>query len=149
MPFKIFFGYNVEAAVIEYLRPDADDVDGGWTNELDGTTLFSSIDEVTEDDSDFIKSSLTPSADMARIRISDPSTALAEPFHVEYRYKKLGVPTVDLVVRLKQGTTQIAAWTHSNIADSFVTTTQTLSSGEFSSITDFTNLFIELEANTP
>lgn len=147
MGFRLFLG-NRSSAIRLYLRPDADSIDGGWTNELGGTILFSSIDESTLDDADYIQSSVNPSADIAKISLSNPGYAVGEPAKLRYRYKKDASPTADLTVRLLQGATQIASWTHSGISTSFVTTTQTLSAPEFASITDFNDLYIEFTANS-
>lgn len=135
-------------AVLLYLRPDADSIDGSWTNEIGGTVLFSSIDESVLDDADYIQSSVNPSADIAKISLSNPGYAVGEPAKLRYRYRKDASPTADLTVRLLQGATQIASWTHSGISTSFVTTEQTLSAPELASITDFNDLYIEFTANS-
>src|SRR3954468_15059146 len=75
--------------VLLYLRPDADSVDGGWTNELGGTSLFASIDETVASDTDYIQSSANPVADIAKISLSNPSSAVASPVKVRYRYQKV------------------------------------------------------------
>lgn len=142
--------FSVDAflpVTVEFLRPDADDLDGGWTNELEGTNLFPSIDEASFDDADYIKSSADPSADVARFRMSDPTTGVSEPAKIRIRYKRTGAGPIDLTVRLKQGGTEVASWVYSGIADTFVTTTETLTAPQFAAITDFSDLFIELQAN--
>jgi hypothetical protein len=136
-----------EAVVVDYLIPDGDVIDGGWTNELGGTVLFTSIDEAVIDDADYIRSSTNPVADLCKVSISDPFTVATEPMSVNYRYKKSGFPVLNLRVRLLQGATEIAAWTHNDISSSFVTETQPLSSGQFSSITNFNDLYLEFTAN--
>jgi len=87
---------------------------------------------------------------------ADPNT---DEYHiVEYRYKSGGSGTINLTVRLKQGTTTIASWQHNSIGPSWVdayqTLTwvdayQTLTSQEANSITDYTDLRIEFEAAVP
>lgn len=133
-----------------YIRPDADSADGGWTNESgNNTNLFASIDETAASDSDYIQSALTPVNDIVTVRLSDPSAGVGQPVNVSYRYQKVGSDTIDLIVRLKQGATTKATWTHSNISTSYVDARQTLSGGEFASITDWTDLFLEFEADVP
>lgn len=132
-----------------YLLPDADSIDGGWTNEADGTTLAPSIDEMVADDIDYIKSSASPVSDICKIGLSDPLAAPAQPFVVLYRYRKAGTAQVDLGVRLLEGTTEIAAWSHTNISGSFVNGEQALTAPQFAAIGDFNNLFIEFNANAP
>jgi hypothetical protein len=131
------------------MRPDADTSTGSWTNEVDAAVLFPSIDEAIIDDADYIKSSATPANDVCKIRLSDPLFSPAQPFSVNYRYRKSGSLQIDLTVRLLEGVTQIATFTHTNIADTFVTAEQILTTPQFTSITDFTNLFIEFTANKP
>lgn len=130
-----------------FLRPDADDADGTWTNEAGGTSLFASVDDTSANDSDYIQSSDDPSADVCRFRLSNPATVLTPPGKIRVRYKRSGTGSVDLTVRLKQGTTEIASWVLPDISSTFTTTEQTLTSGQYASITDFDNLFVELQAD--
>ena len=49
-----------------------DITDGNWTNELGGTTLAPSIDEVAPaDDNDYIQSGDDPSSDLAEIALTN------------------------------------------------------------------------------
>jgi hypothetical protein len=135
---------------IGYLRPDADDVDGGWTNELDGSVLFSSIDEAASaNDSDYIKSSEDPVNDVCQVRLSNPSSLVTTPAKVRTRYKKSADSgALNLIVRLKQGATEIAEWQYSDISDTLTTSEESLTTPQFNSITDFNDLFLEFEATT-
>jgi hypothetical protein len=134
---------------LSYLRPDADDLDGGWTTESGTTNLFPSIDEsAPPNDSDFIKSSASPVSDICRVRLSNPNALVATPVKIRSRYKKSGSDPVNLIVRLKQGVTEKASWTYSGISNAFVTSEETLTVAQFNSITDFTDLFLEFEATT-
>jgi len=129
-----------------YLRPDADDTDGGWTDSSGGTSLFDKIDEVSLDDADYIRSALEPVHDICKIRLSDPGVTVSEPAKVRYRYRKRGDASADLTVSLLQGLTAIATWTHSDIAVTFTTAEQTLTTPQFTAISDFTNLFLQFDA---
>lgn len=156
-PYQIFrpkadpirFSALQSGVVLSYLRPDADDATGNWVNESGTATLWPSIDETTASDSDFIRSGDNASADIARVRLSNPVLGVdtAQAVQVGYRYRKQGAATINLTVRLKEGTTTRASWVHSAISTAYVTQTQTLSAGEKSSITDWSNLFLEFEAN--
>lgn len=135
---------------LAYIFPDADDATGTWTNELGGSTLYASIDEhLAPIDSDFIQSALDPVSDLCRVRLSDPTVGITptEPFFVVYRYGKFGMAQIDLTVSLKQGTTIIVTYTHTDIAGPPLTVRQTLTTPQFASISDFTNLFLEFTAN--
>ena len=130
-------------------RPSADSVDGGWTNQLGSqVNLFDSINEPTPpDDADYIRSSDNPLvADITKIKLESILTPVQEPFYVRYRYKKVGSAAIDLTVRLMQGATEIAEWTHPDVSATFDTQQQTLTTPQFSAISDFTNLFLEFEA---
>jgi hypothetical protein len=99
-----------------YLSPDADNVDGGWTNESGGTTLYASIDEhLAPNDADYIRSSNNPNNDVCRVSLGNPSVTPTQPFEISYRYGKSGTAQIDITVTLKQGTTTIASWTHTDV----------------------------------
>jgi hypothetical protein len=136
-------------AILSFIQPDADSSDGGWTNELGGTPIYTSIDEhLVPVDSDYIQSSNDPASDVCRLSLSNPPTGIISgPFQVSYRYAKSGTDVIDLVVTLKQGTTIIASWTHTAITTTPVTVTQTLTGPQLAAITDFNNLFLEFNAN--
>jgi hypothetical protein len=130
------------------LTPDADDTDGGWTNELGGTTLYTSIDEAgPPNDSDYIISSDRPASDICKIRLSNPAGAIQAPFAVFYRFKKSGPNAINLRVRVLEGSTQITSWTHTDIAADFLSVEQVLSGPELASIGDPTNLYLEFRAS--
>ena len=101
-----------------YISADADSVDGGWTNEIGGTTLYASIDEhLTPNDADYIRSSDNPSNDVCRVSLGNPPAGIvSQPFEISYRYGKSGTDQIDITVTLKQGTTTIASWTHTDVS---------------------------------
>lgn len=131
-----------------YLRPDADDAVGGWLNESDSTPLYPSVDEAEPAiDSDYIKSSVNPVADICRFRLPAPALALAMPAAVRLRFKRDSADAINLTMRLKQGGTTIATWVDSDIPADFVTIAHSLLQAEFDAITDSNDLFIELQAD--
>lgn len=129
------------------IRPSADSIDGNWTTEIGGTDLYASIDETDAGDSDYIQSPANPVNEACKIKLSNPSLgsyAPQEPLVVAYRYAKSGAgAALDFRVRLMQGNTEIASWTESNIGTGWVTQNRTLTTGQFNSITDFTDLYLE------
>jgi hypothetical protein len=134
----------------QYLRPDADLADGLWLNESgSNVNLYASVDEAAPpSDTDYIQSSRNPSVDVCQLRFSDPTGAVGQPFIVHYRIRRVFAGNINLTVRLKQGATQKASWTHSNVAFSnFLTLAHQISSAEFASITDFNDLSVELQAD--
>ena len=142
------YNWYRSGVLLVYLRPDADASNSGWSTQAGGTTnLYQMVDETSPDDADFIRSSVNPTSDIVRFRLSDPTSSLTEPFNVSYRYSKTDAASCTITARLKQGSTTIKTWVHTDASVmTFKTVTQTLSSGEFASITDLTDLFIEFEA---
>ncbi len=135
-------------SVKTFIHPDADSLDGNWLNESgSNVNLFSSIDEGDFDDADYIHSGDNPSADVCKIRLGDFPGPVNQPFEITYRYKRSSSQLLGLTVRLVEGTTVRATWVDSDIGEFFETITQTLTSGEFNSIVDFNNLFIEFQAD--
>ena len=137
--------------ILDYqiLPPDADVVVGSWTDELGGVTnIYQSIDEEAPSDADYIQSEEFPSTSAYKASMSiadDP--AVSGSHYIEYRYQKSGTAQIDLVVRLKQGGATIATWTHTNIPATWTDASQTLTTSEADSITDYTALDLEFEAN--
>ena len=122
-------------------RPNADDVDGTWLNEASGSTLYTSLDETTASDTDYIQTPLSPVFERCRVAMDGPS-GLVQPFIVRYRYNNSGT---SLRVRLVQGaSTEIAAWTHEQ--QGWNDAVQTLTDGQFALITDSSDLFVEFTA---
>lgn len=131
------------------LFPDSTLATGGWTTDTGDTDLAGAIDEGVPNDSDYIRSSTTPSNDACEIGFSAPQGNAGEEIIVEYRYGKNGAARVDLVVKLKQGPTEIAVWTHLDVPGEEVTVSHNLTSGEISDITNFADLSLEFIANEP
>ena len=147
-PQKIITRNRVAAVVTDiFAYPDADDSDGSWLNELGtNTNLYASIDEVAVDDADYIISSTT-TGDKVRLRLSDPSATMTQPFRINYRCKTSS-GTANLIGRIYQGTgpgTLITQWTETGVTSSFATHISTMPSTDFATISDFNDLYIEFE----
>lgn len=103
-------------AQISVLFPDGDAATDGWVDEVGGTSnIFQSINEAAVDDANYVKS----------------PAVLAS--------------SANLFVRLYDGATMIVEWEHTGISSTFTTATQTLTTPQFEAITDFANLFVELD----
>jgi len=135
--------------------PNADTSIGSWTDQAGGTTnLYTRLDDwPSADDADYVRSELNPTNSAAKFALRDPGAVDASKAHnIKYRYYKedSGGQQIDLTVRLVQGaSTVIATWTHLDIGGTIVEAQQALSAGEISSITDYTALHLEFEANAP
>lgn len=131
------------AQMVETIRPDADSATGTWTNESSGSTLYASIDEVTASDSDYIQSAVDPSSDICKISLTNP-TGNFSAGTLKFRYKKSGSGTINLRVRLLEGTTQLASFQYDGISATYTDGSEALSG---LSISDPNNLFLEFKAD--
>jgi hypothetical protein len=142
-----FSGSSADLTINKYAYPSSDISDGLWTNELDSAVdLFQSINESTASDTDYIKSSTNPSNDIAEVELG-PMAAPVQPAKVSYRYWKANTGTMNLTVKLMEGSLEIAAWTHLDISTTPVTIEQTLFDDQFAAITDFNALSLQFIAN--
>ena len=136
---------NYEGVEFQYLRPSADSAAGSWTV----TPLYQKLDETPYDDGDYITSPANPQAASCKIKVqSGLDPAMSTGHVVRYRYQKnaSGGQALSLTVRLMQGNTVIASNTHNNVANGFSQGSFTLSAGEANSITDYTDLYLQFEA---
>lgn len=135
---------------VTYLSPDGDILLNTWVNQNGVTVLYPSVDEAVASDADYIRSGDNPVNDVCRLSISDPPLGgVDSPLYVSYRYRGQGPATLDVTVRLMEGTTEIASWLHPNIGSSFVTQEQLLTDTQVGLIVNPANLFIQIEANAP
>jgi hypothetical protein len=138
----------------QFSRPDNDDSIGSYTDDGGGTTnIHDAIDEVTASDTDYIRSENDPSTSLCVIGISSVTDPVSSTGHVvRYRYAKGqsggGSPgVVDIVIRLREGTTTIASQSHSGITTTWTDGSFTLSGAEADSITDYSNLNIQYSSD--
>ena len=124
----------------QYARPTSDVSTGIWTASS-GSDLFAMLDETTASDADYITTSGTSTCEVALTSLSDPASSTG---HI-VRYR-ISATAGGITVRLRQGTTTIATWTHATAPTSLTTYEQTLSSGEADSITDYSTLRLQFEA---
>lgn len=124
----------------QYARPVSDVSAGGWTAST-GSDLFAMLDEAAADDGDYITTTSASTCEVALGSLSDPAVSTG---HI-VRYQ-LSADAGGITVRLRQGTTTIATWTHAPAPASLTLYEQTLSSGEANSITDYTALRLQFEA---
>lgn len=130
----------------QFARPVADSVDGNWTDQAGGTSLFAAIDEPSFSDADYIQSGPDPVADVVRIHLGSFTDPLVSTgYTLRYRIGLSGSGVISLTVRLKQGSTVIASWVHDDVSSVPTTITQTLSGAQADAITDPTDLYLEFE----
>jgi hypothetical protein len=130
----------------QFRRPNADDSLGGWQDEAGGsTTIYQSIDESSASDADFVRSPNNPDAsEIYNYSLSGGATPAGGTRTFRYRYAKSasGGRQIDLTVRLRQGTTILHTYTHTDISDTFTTAEQVVTAG----ITDYSDLNVQVWA---
>jgi hypothetical protein len=138
------------SALLLYLAPRqfavaiSDSSIGNWTTEANSSSnLYASIDETVPDNTDYIRSGLVPSSDVAVFALTSLSTPLSGPQYLRYRYgKDVAGGQVNLTVELLESGVSIQTWTHTNIAAGFLDVTQPISV----SITNYGALSVRLTA---
>ncbi len=151
--FFVFTAYV--PGVAAYLRPASDDTVGAWTTQAGGTSgLFGVIDETAADDADYVHSpALAPAGSAAYVTALGTSAQfwVAKTHTVRYRYYAENAG-MTLTVKLLQGTTEIASWSHTAItAGAWTAGSQTLSAGERTAIQalGYTGLKLSFAASYP
>ena len=144
----------VAAAIVVtlYLRPESDISAGGWTDQGGATTgLYAAVADKSA--ANFIQSSVSPAVTDIVVLKADapPLVTLGQPFVVAYEYGKQtnNATRIDITARLMQGTTEIAAWTHTDVSSTLNVAQQTLTGGQFATISDAYALRFVLEATAP
>ena len=137
----------------QFLRPDSDINPGNWDDPCPGcdtdAELFDEIDEVSQDNSDYVTSDtllIINDQDVLEVGltdVTDPESSEEHTVRYAYRKSQVGGITIDMTVRLLQGAAEIASWTHNDISNSFTTSSQTLSDSQINQITDYSDLRLE------
>lgn len=130
----------------QFARPSSDVATGTWTT----APLFNKVDEVAANDGDFIQSANSPNFDICELGLSSITDPEGNTGHVvRYRYQKSAAAgrQIDLVVRLLDGATEIASYTHTDIGNGWVQADQTLSGAEADAIGNYGDLRLEFNAD--
>lgn len=124
-----------------YAYPTADVTAGTWQAST-GSDLYAMIDEETASDTDYIYTNAAGACEIRLLPVTDPVSSSG--YALNYRiWSPVGG---NAVVRLKQGATTIATWTHTGLPTTATDYSQSLSGAEADSITDHDDLRIEIEA---
>jgi hypothetical protein len=140
----------------QYGRPSIDTLNQSYTDQGGGSAnLYTTVDEVSASDTDYIKSPLAPSNSVYVTKFSTVEDPQASTGHVvRYRYQKdaAGGAQINITIELRQGYTNESSQgtliatvaTLTNIANGWTTGSYTLSAGEADSITDYTALYLRI-----
>jgi len=129
--------------MVQYARPDADDTDGNWTDQDDGSSLYAAIDEASADDATtYIKVADASSNEVCIVRLSDVSAPGTSGTYIKYKAlteDNTGMGQPGLKLELLQGSTVKATTTNSSVnTSSFTAYSYTIS--DVSGISDWTDL---------
>lgn len=144
----------------QFGRPESDTTNQGYTTDLGlETNLFGSVNEVTEDLDDYIRSALAPTSDVMVFRLSrltDPDTDSGHTLHYTYAKSESLGSQIDFTIQLRQSYitegspgSLITAVTHTNIGATPTTVAWSLSTTAVSSITSYPSLYVRLVYNQP
>lgn len=127
-------------AVATIARPSSDISSSGWSASS-GADLFAMLDEVTPDDADYIIASTVGAVcEIGLSAVADPGTSSGQVM----RYRLWSPTGNGATVKLKQGATTIATWTHATLPTTATLYTQALTAGECDAITNYSALSIEV-----
>jgi hypothetical protein len=133
----------------QYARPSVDVSIGGWTtNAGSAANLFSALDEIAADETDFVQSSLTAN-DSYECRLSTVPAALIRRGHiVRYRGRKNAAAgnTRGVIVELRQGATVLASNTHPDLTVAWLDGAFVLTPEQAAAITNYADLRIRFAA---
>lgn len=146
--FGIGTGYALQLSV-----PDTDP-SVRWVNAIGCSDLqtHECVDELVRDDNDYIQSVGIgkTNVDKQFYTLSDVTDPLSSINHVltyTVREANVGTNPVKLNVILYQGNSIIASWANTNLSTTFTGVSQSLTALQADSITDYTNLKLELDAS--
>jgi hypothetical protein len=134
----------------QFGRPSADTANpGAYTDQGGGgSNIYTTIDETSPSDADYIRSPLNPQGAVYVTKLSnleDPQSASGHTLRTRYAKDAAGGGTINLLVELRQGNapgTTISTRTLDGISEAFTTDTYNLPSGEADAITDYTDLYV-------
>ena len=137
--------------------PTTDSVDGSWTDQAGGTSLFAAIDETVPSDSDYIRSPIGPANSGCRVKLAtlaDPTSSDDHRIHWRTGKDFVGGPQINMTVKLYQGGgdslgagTLIATFARNNVGQALTTFVESLSGAEADAITNYADLYLEFFAN--
>jgi hypothetical protein len=146
----------------QFARPSADTANpGGFTDQAGGTTnLYTTIDEATPNDADYIRSPASPANAVYVTKLSsvvDPQSSSGHVMRMRTATDLDDQESIDFTLQLRQGYvseasqgTLIATLSRTGVTSTaWTTSTYTLSAAEADAITDYTALYFRLIVNRP
>lgn len=143
----------------QFGRPSTDSTNQGYTDQAGGTTnIYTTLDETSADDADYIKTGSAPTADVYVTKfttLEDPAASTGHVVRVRRRKSASGGAQIDFLAELRQGYanessqgTLIATVENAtDITDTWTTTAYSLTGTEADAITDYTDLYLRVRFN--
>lgn len=126
----------------QMLRPDGDIAEvGSWTNQADGSVLYSAVDEASPSDTDYIQLTDPQVNDYFEVSLTNPSGIVGSGSHIlRYRFGDIEPSvSVTLDIEVRQGGTTVATRSQTAVV-SGQTLSFALTAGEIATITDYSDL---------
>lgn len=126
-------------------RPNSDVVDGAWTAQGGPSDLYDCLDEVTPSDSDYIEDiANNTTCKLGLSNLTDPVGNVLHTLTFRHWTEGSGGPE-RTEVKLIEGSTERASTSVRTTANqTWEDESYTLTTGEADTITDYTNLFLEI-----
>ena len=146
----------------QFARPSADTNNpDAYTDQAGGSTnIYTTIDEVSQDNADYIRTVASPSSDVYVTKLTNITDPVSSASHVMRMATAVDVASqesLDFTQQLRQGYvsegsqgTLIASQSRTGVTSTaFTVSTYTLSGAEADAITDYTSLYYRFLINKP
>lgn len=145
----------------QFARPDQDTTIGNYADHAGGTTnIYTTIDESSASDADFIRSPVSPVNEVYVCRLSDVVDPVSSSNHIirmRTSCDQDAQEVLDFTQQLRMSYTNegaqgtlIASQSRTGVSSTtWTTSSYTLSGGEADAITDYTALYFRFSINKP
>jgi len=136
-----------EVIALDVYLPASDTSLGSWTDQDGGATdIYLAINEIIPDNDNYVQSPTLPAANTYKFKFQSASDPSDHTHHYIALRVKVTAGTRSLAIRLKEGITTRASWSVDPTPD-WMDVVKEITQAEAASITDYSNLFLELEAS--
>lgn len=139
-----------QSAAVQYMRPDGDVTTSGW--ESTSATFYSTLDEVTADDTDFVFAPGAPSAVALTVALSNPGASAASNYILRWRYRIPVLTSSGWTAKaevLETSTVRATDTATGSAVTGWVQRELALSGAEIASIGNLNNLRLRFTATAP
>jgi hypothetical protein len=144
----------------QFARPSADTYRDNWETEAGGTSsIYQQIDESVANDSDYIRTQLTPTSDVFVTKLTaivDPVSSTGHTLRYRYGKDASAGDQIDITVQLRQGYTSEGALgtlicqdVLTNVGGYPLAGSHALTGPETDAITNYGDLYLRIIGNKP